>query len=180
MFRDILKYGLIGGLIVGGIDFAIFTFGAHDLENGMLIGYAVMLLALTSVFVGAKGHRDTELGGVIRFWPALGMGLAISCIAGVFYVAAWEASQAIVGGDFISTYSAYVLEQARKEGKSAADIAELAKQMAKLKVNYANPLWRVSMTFFAEFFPVGLLVSTVSALLLRNPRLLPARPLATA
>ena len=25
MFRDILKYGLIAGLVVGGIDFAMFT-----------------------------------------------------------------------------------------------------------------------------------------------------------
>jgi hypothetical protein len=48
--------------------------------------------------------------------------------------------------------------------------------MAKLdsmRVNYANPLFRIPMTFL-EIFPVGLLVSLVSALLLRNSKLLPA------
>src|SRR6478735_12534760 len=105
MFRDILKYGLSGGLIVGGIDFTMFTLAGHQphFEHGMLIGYTIMLVALTTVFLGIKRHRDVELGGVIRFWPAFGMGLAISCIAGACYVAAWEASQAIVGGDFIGT-----------------------------------------------------------------------------
>ncbi len=39
---------------------------------------------------------------------------------------------------------------------------------------YAKPWYRMPMTF-AEIFPVGILVSLVSAALLRNPRFLPAR-----
>jgi len=176
MFRDILKYGLIGGLVVGIIDFTMFTMAGDDphFENGMLIGYTVMLVALSSVFLGIKHHRDAGLGGVIRFWPAFGMGLAISGIAAVFYVVAWEASQAITHADFIGAYSSAVLAQAHADGKSAKEIAELTIELAKLKVNYANPLWRVAMTF-TEIFPVGVLVSLVSALLLRSPRFLPAR-----
>ncbi|MEI9926854.1 MAG: DUF4199 domain-containing protein [Sphingomonas sp.] len=37
-----------------------------------------MLVALTFIFVGVKRYRDVENGGVIRFLPALGMGLAIA------------------------------------------------------------------------------------------------------
>lgn len=57
-----------------------------------------------------------------------------------------------------------------------ASAAALTEEMAKLesmRVNYANPLFRIPMTFL-EIFPVGLLVSLVSALLLRNPKVLPA------
>ena len=39
---------------------------------------------------------------------------------------------------------------------------------------YANPIFRIPMTF-TEIFPVGVLVSLVSALLLRNSRVFPAR-----
>ncbi len=39
---------------------------------------------------------------------------------------------------------------------------------------YRNPLLRMPMTC-VEIFPVGVLVSLVSALVLRNPRALPAR-----
>jgi len=179
MFQNILKYGVIAGVVVGGINFCIFV-GLKDhppLDYGMLIGYTTMLVALSAVFVGIKRHRDQELGGVIRFWPALGMGVAISFIAGIFYVVAWEASQAVTGGDFATTYANLVLEQARASGESAAAIAQMSADMAQFKVNYANPLWRVSMTF-SEIFPVGVLVSLVSAALLRRPNFLPARRVA--
>ena len=176
MLRNILKYGVIAGLVVGGINFAIFTSlgdGPH-LEHGMLIGYATMLVALSAIFVGIKQQRDVELGGVIRFWPAFGMGLAISVLAGIFYVTAWEASQAITGGDFAAVWERTMLEQARARGDSAAAIAKITAEMAQFKVQYANPLFRLPMVF-AEIFPVGVLVSLVSAALLRNPRFLSAR-----
>ena len=176
MFRDILKYGVIGGLVVGLINFTLFTLAGDEphFEYGMYIGYSVMLVALSTVFLGIKRHRDVELGGVIRFWPAFGMGLAISFIAGVFYVAAWEASQAITQADFMAAYSTFMLEQARAEGKSAAEIAKLSAEMEQFKVIYANPLMRLPMVF-AEIFPVGVLVSLVSAALLRRPAFMPAR-----
>lgn len=181
MFRDILKYGLIGGLVIGGFNFALFTLAGDQphFEYGMYIGYTAMLVALSTVFLGIKRHRDVELGGVIRFWPAFGMGLAISFIAGVFYVAAWEASQAITHADFMTAYSNFVLEQARAEGKSAADIAAMTKELAEFKVIYANPMTRLPMVF-AEIFPVGVLVSLVSALLLRRHEFMAARGPATA
>ncbi|MFT3805646.1 DUF4199 domain-containing protein [Arenimonas sp.] len=176
MFRSILKYGLIAGLIVGIIDFTLFVSAGDEphFEYGMLIGYTIMLIALSTVFVGIKQYRDRDLGGVIRFWPAFGMGVAISFIAGLFYVAAWEASQAITGADFVTAYSNYVLEQARAEGQSAEAIAKMAAELAEFKVLYAKPLWRLLM-IFTEIFPVGVLVSLVSALLLRRPGFMPAR-----
>jgi hypothetical protein len=39
---------------------------------------------------------------------------------------------------------------------------------------YANPLVRVPITF-VEMFPIGLVISVISAALLRNSRFLPAR-----
>jgi hypothetical protein len=39
---------------------------------------------------------------------------------------------------------------------------------------YRNPLYRMPITFI-EMFPVGLLVSLISATILRNSRVLPAR-----
>jgi len=176
MFRNILKYGLIAGLIVGIIDFALFV-GAGDqphFENGMLIGYTIMLVALSTVFVGIKRYRDRDLGGVIRFWPAFGMGVAISFIAGIFYVAAWEASQAITGADFATAYSNYMIEQAQAKGESAAAIAKMTAELAEFKVMYADPIKRLPM-IFTEIFPVGVLVSLVSAVLLQRPSFMPAR-----
>jgi hypothetical protein len=46
--------------------------------------------------------------------------------------------------------------------------------MNEFRQQYANPLFRLPVTFI-EIFPVGLLVSLISAALLRNSRFLPAR-----
>lgn len=176
MFNTIVKYGVIAGLVVAAVMFATFL-GFGDMPPmpwGMVIGYAGMLVALSAVFVGIKRHRDVDRGGVIGFWPAFGMGLAISFIAGVFYVVAWEAVLAITDMDFIASYSNAMLEQARAEGATEAALAKLAADMEALKVQYADPMFRMPMTF-VEIFPVGVLVSLVSAALLRNPRFLPAR-----
>jgi hypothetical protein len=57
---------------------------------------------------------------------------------------------------------------------SAAKIAALAAEMLSFAAQYANTLCRLAMTF-TEILPVGVLVSLVSAALLRNDRLVPAR-----
>jgi hypothetical protein len=129
---------------------------------------------LSAVFVAIKRHRDADLGGVIKFWPALGLGLGISAVAGVFYVLAWEASQAFTHADFASSYARTLIEEQQAKGASAEALAKLTADMEIFKANYANPLFRLPM-IFVEIFPVGVLVSLVSAGLLRNSRFLPAR-----
>ena len=70
----------------------------------MLLTYLVMIVALTAVFLGVKAYRDKVLGGVIRFLPALGVGLGISAVACILYVIAWEISMAYSSFDFITFY----------------------------------------------------------------------------
>ena len=174
MGRGILKYGVIAGLVVAaGMWGTLLAFrgGMPHGMLGMVLGYLTMLVALSAVFVAIKRHRDVDRGGVIRFWPAFGMGLAISVIASVFYVLAWELALATLVPDFAGHYARSVIAGAKARGADAAALATLTAQMDAFKVQYADPLYRLPMTF-AEIFPVGVLVSLVSAALLRNPRVL--------
>lgn len=177
MGRNILKYGVIAGLVVAaGMWGTLLAFGGAMPHGwfGMALGYLSMLVAFSAVFVGIKHHRDVDRGGVIRFWPAFGLGLGISAVAAVFYVLAWELAQATVVHDFAGQYAASAIAQAKADGADAAELAKLGAQMESFKTLYADPLFRLPMTF-VEIFPVGVLVSLVSAAVLRNPRVLPAR-----
>lgn len=176
MLKSILTYGAIAGVIVGVPMFIgqVLVDGHPPIPISMAIGYATMLVALSMVFLGVKRQRDTAGGGVIKFWPALGMGLAISAIAGLFYVATWELTQALTGHQFVADYTNTLVAEKQAAGAGAAEIAKLRADMDRFAVDYANPLYRLPMTF-AEIFPVGLLVSIVSAALLRNSRFMPAR-----
>lgn len=176
MLRTILKYGVIAGVVVGGLEIITFTAfsGMPPLKYGMLIGYTTMLIALSAIFVGIKRHRDVDRGGVIGFWPAFGIGLGVSFIAGIFYVVAWELVQAMTHMDFATSYGQEIIASEKAKGANPEALAKLTAEMEAFKVQYANPLFRLPMTF-AEIFPVGVLVSLVSAGLLRNSRFLAAR-----
>ena len=176
MLRTLLVYGVVAGLIVG-VPLSVLTIAMNGhtmMSYGMFIGYTLMLIALSTVFVAIKRYRDEALGGVIRFWPAFGLGLGISFVAGIFYVAAWETAVAITHMDFAGTYANAIIEQQKAKGVTGEALANVVAGMERFKVQYANPLYRLPMTF-AEIFPVGVLVSLVSAGLLRNRRFLPAR-----
>lgn len=175
MQRTILSYGLIAGLIVGIPLFAMMVAldGAPPMPWGVVIGYLTMLVALSTVFMAIKRRRDVALGGVIGFWPALALGLGLSAVAGICYVLAWEAALAVTGMDFAGEYARLLIEQEKAKGVSGAALARFTADMARFQADYADPLKRLPMTF-TEIFPVGVLVSLVSAGLLRNRRFLPA------
>jgi hypothetical protein len=176
MLKTILTYGIIAGLIAGGSLTAVTLAmnGEEMMSWGMLVGYGLMLVAFTTIFVAIKQRRDGPCGGVIRFWPAFALGLGISFVASILYVLCWEIGQALNGGDFAGTYANAMIAQQRAAGASAEAIARTTAEMDKFRQDYANPLFRLPMTF-AEIFPVGLLVSLIAAALLRNPRFMPAR-----
>jgi hypothetical protein len=175
MSRIILIFGTVAGLVVA-VPMCLLVANADpgSAATSHFTGYLIMLLALSLVFVGVKRLRDRELGGVIRFVPALLAGLGISAVAGVIYVIGWEITLAVTDFAFVDSYSNAAIEAARARGASASEVAAVVAKMNEFRQQYANPLFRLPVTFI-EIFPVGLLVSLISAALLRNSRFLPAR-----
>ena len=171
--RYALVYGGIAGAIVIAILIAGLTFDLPSHFRTEWFGYTVMLAALSLIFVGIKRYRDVECGGVIRFAPALAVGLGIAAVAALIYILVWEIFLAASGWDFMTEYTAGIIADMRAEGASPAAIEAKSREMRELAAMYENPLFRCPITF-VEIFPVGLVVALVSAALLRNPRLLPA------
>lgn len=174
MQRIILVYGAIAGTIeLLLLALSMGVVGDHG-SMGMVLGYLSMLIALSLVFVGVKRFRDEQQGGVIRFWKALGVGLGIAGVSCLFYVLGWEIYMWATDNRFMAEYMASALAQKQAAGVSAAELAKFKAEMADLAVMYQNPAIRMLMTL-SEIAPVALLVSLISAVLLRNPRFMPAR-----
>ena len=170
MARIIIVYGVIGGIIVAiGMWVGMSAQPEGGSAWGMLVGYLTMLIALSTVFVAIKRYRDTACGGVIRFLPALGLGLAIALIVSAFYVVTWELWMFVTNYTFMDLYIAKSLEAMRAEGKPAAEIAAFAHDMAAMKVSYADPVYRMAITL-SEVAPIAVLVAIISAAVLRNRR----------
>jgi hypothetical protein len=177
--KYILTYGGISGAVVIATLMAGLLLGTDSVFSSVTFGYLVMLVAMTFIFVGVKRYRDLEQGGAIRFRQAFALGLGIAVMAGIVYVGAWEAYLASTNYAFIDQYIAQVMAGHEKAGMTAAALEEARREMDALRTQYAQPWFRLPMTFL-EIFPVGLLVALISAALLRNPNLLPARQPAAA
>lgn len=176
MKKIALIYGAIAGAIVIGVITLGLTLsdGETEFSNSQTFGYLIMLLGMSLVFFGIKRYRDRDLGGVIKFMPALLLGLAISAVAGIVYVTIWEAYLASSDYAFINDYTNGVIETKKAAGVAGAELEKLVADMDNLKAMYGNVFLRLPITFM-EIFPVGLIVSLISAALLRNPKILPAR-----
>ena len=82
------------------------------------------------------------------------------------YVIMWALLYNFYMPDFMDRYCAQMIENA-KATSSPAKIQELTEQMNTQKEMYKNPLFFVLFTYF-EILPVGLLVSLVTALILKR------------
>jgi len=156
MTKVIVRYGIIAGLIAGiPMVVNMWMLPADSPGPGamnMITTYVVMLVALSMVFVGVRHYRDKVLGGAIEFGTALLLGLGITLVASVLYTLAWELSMAVSAFDFAAWYARLF--------KDPAEAQEFLR-------TYSNPIYRMAYTFI-EIFPVGVLVSLVSAAILRK------------
>jgi len=138
-------------------------------DKGLIIGYTTMVLAFLMVFVGVKSYRDNVAGGRVSFGRAFMVGLMITAIASVCYVATWQVVYRTMAPDYLDKYAAHELDKARRSGATEAQIAEQTKQMADFKTMYANPLVNVALTLL-EPLPVGLVFTLVTAGVLSRKR----------
>lgn len=178
MFMTALKYGAVSGAVVVGVIVAGMLYaggvGGGHATSSLWFGYLIMILALSTIFLAIREYRNKTLGGVIKFLPAFGLGLLVAAIAGVVYVVAWETFLQTTRYPFMENYTAAMIEAKRAAGVTGAELDAFIAEMEKAKADYANPLYRLPMTF-VEIFPVGFLIALISAAILRNPKVLPAR-----
>jgi Protein of unknown function (DUF4199) len=173
MRRIILTHGILAGAVIIGSMILVLQADMGHGAGGAWLGYLIMLVALSLIFIGIKRYRDRELGGVIKFGTAALLGLGITLVASVIYVAVWETYESLTDYAFIEQYTQSVLAAKEAKGLSGSALEAEAAKLELLKTQYANPLFRLPMTFL-EIFPVGLLITLVAAALLRNSRFLPA------
>jgi len=170
MKRIVLTFGLISGAIMSVLMLSTVPF-MHKIgfNRGMVIGYTTMVLAFLLVFFGIRSYRENVGNGYISFGRALSVGLLIMLITCAFYVLTWEFVYFNFMPDFAEKYGAFMLENMRAAGASSQQIAAKAEEMKRFKVLYDNIFFNVAMTFL-EPLPVGLIMTFISALILRRKR----------
>lgn len=174
MQRIVLKYGLVAGAILSaGMLMTVPFMEVIGLDRLVVIGFSTMVFAFPAIYLGIRACRDKVEGGRIAFGRALLVGLLITGVASVCYVAAWQLVYHRLSPDFLDKYAAFAVDKERRAGASEERIAETRRDMQELTARYRKPLLAIGMTLL-EPLPVGLAFSLVSAGVLSRRR--PALP----
>lgn len=169
MKRVVLTFGLICGAIPSAMLAIAVPFADKiGFGKGMIIGLTTMVLAFLLVFFGIRSYRETVGAGQISFGRALSVGVLIMVIASVCYVISWEIIYHNFLPDFSEKYTARAIENARNSGKSPEQIEQQIQQTKQMMTLYNNNIFFSAAVTFLEPLPVGLVMTLISALILRR------------
>jgi hypothetical protein len=167
MKSTVLTWGLISGGIASVLMLLTVPFQDRiGFDNAETLGYALIIASLLPVYFGIRSYRE-QAGGSVTFGRAFTVGLLITLLSCVGYVMTWEIVYFKLAPGVTEKYAAYAIEKAKASGASQAQLDETARQMRQFKELYDKPLFNAAITFL-EPFPIGLVVTAVSAGILRR------------
>jgi hypothetical protein len=168
MKKNIWIFGTIAGLISTSWMLVVITTGAcHDMQYGEILGYSTMIIAFSMIFVGVKNYRDKQNNGVITFGKAFKMGLFMTLIAATMYVVVWAIDYNFFATDFMEKYLEAMITKLKAKGLAQAELDKQVADLKNMREMYRNPIFFTLITY-AEIVPTGLLLSLISALILKK------------
>ena len=168
MKKTVLTFGLISGAVAMLLGISTVAFADRiGFDKAVIVGYTGIVVSLLLVPFGIRSYRENVGGGHITFGRGFAVGILITVISGICYVIAWEIVYYNFLPDFVEKYGAYMVEKAKASGASQQTIEATVQEMKNMKTMLDNPLINAALTFI-EPFPVGLIITVVSAAILRK------------
>jgi glucan phosphoethanolaminetransferase (alkaline phosphatase superfamily) len=168
MKKTVLTYGLIAGVMISVLmDTSLLFADKIGSGHSMVLGYTMMVASFLLIYFGVRSYRDNVLAGQISFGRAFACGLLIALITTVCYVATWEVLYFKFIPHFMDSYFAAEIQKAQASGHDPATTAKQVAAIQRMAQSYQNPLVNMAYTFI-EPLPVGLLITLISAAVLRR------------
>lgn len=169
MKKLILTYGSIAGIIIIAMLFLTFSGWMPDFKYAELLGYTTMILAFSSIFIATNYYKKNINEDELTFKEALKIGLGITLVATILYIIAWMIMSNTIAKDFMADYFQSSVEQLQASELSQVEIDAKIAEMKDFQELYKNPLVKIGITFM-EIFPVGFIVSLISAFFLKTKK----------
>jgi hypothetical protein len=173
MKNTIIKYGLISGAIIAGLQLIMtlilksYGFDKVGFDNSAIFGYTIMILAMAVIFFAVRAYRDSVGNGKVTFGKGLMIGLGIAAISCVCYSLMWLVVYYNFIPNFMDEYAIHYIDKLKSDGATEAELLKGQTEVAKMKSIYSTPLGVFAMTLI-EPLPVAILISLVSAFILKK------------
>jgi len=175
MKKPVLTFGIIAGVIMSVLMCSSVLLASRigSGHSSLVLGYTILVASFLLVYFGIRSYRDNTLGGEISFGRAFACGILITLITSIIYVAVWEILYFNFMPHFMDSYFAAQIHKVQSSGLDPATTAARVAAIERSQLLYQNPLVNMAYTFM-EPLPVGLIMTLVSAAVLR--RKAPAKP----
>ncbi|HSZ60307.1 MAG TPA: DUF4199 domain-containing protein [Terriglobales bacterium] len=168
MKKTVLTFGLIAGAIISVLmDSSLLLANRIGSSHSMILGYTIMVASFLLIYFGIRSYRDNILAGQISFGRAFACGILIAFITTVCYVATWEVLYFNFMPHFMDPYFAAQIRHVQSSGLDPATTAARVAAIQHSQQLYQNPFVNMAYTFI-EPLPVGLIITLVSAAILRR------------
>ena len=169
MKRNVLIFGLILGIILAGhaVYMMSLVYRNPDFESNDIVGYAAMVVVFSLTFFGIRNYRNKQLNGVISFGEAFKTGALIALVGSTLYVVIGLSYYYLFVPDFLDKYTLHVINQATRNGATAAELVAKTQELAQFREMYKGPFFAILISY-AEVLPIGLVVAFVSSLFLKR------------
>lgn len=166
MKKSLLKYGLIASLIVVGIPLIsgmIMGFGPDSFALSEVIGYTSIIVAMATVYFAIRQYRDQQNEGRLHFGTGMKIGLLISTIGGIAFGIYNAIFVTYVMPDFNEQYFAY-------STNTEVGTPEFEKGFTEMMTEneFMFSVLGGSIVMFLTVFLIGLVLTTISALILKH------------
>ena len=169
MKKTAITYGLLAGIILVAMFYLTMPPGREiDFERGEIIGYTTMIIALSMIFWAIRSYRNRNLGGSITFGTGFRVGILVTLVASMLYVAGWLFYFNFVDDSFVEQYTEYYIEKLEQSDKSPQEIETQKTEFLKSMELYQDNIFIMILYTFIEIFPLGLIITIIAALILRR------------
>jgi hypothetical protein len=167
MKKTILTFGFIAGAVsVGILLLTTHSLDAMDFRTEDILGYTAIALSSLLVFFGIRSYRETA-GGRLTFGRGFGVGVAITLVSSLIYVVAFQIIYFKLMPGIGEKYVACMVQRAKVSGATGKELDQAVRTAQNFKQMFDRPAMNAALTF-AESFPVGFVISGISAAILRR------------
>ena len=167
MKKVVLTFGVISGIVSSVLMLTVMHFVDRiGFDRGPIVGYTAMVVSFLLVFFVIRAYRENN-GGRISFGRAFSVGILITMISCCFYVVTWELIYFVITPDFGQKMADYMVRQVQSSSESPQAIAQKIQELKHFNELYQNLFFNLAVTFI-EPLPIGLIITLISAAILRR------------
>ncbi|MBK8042499.1 MAG: DUF4199 domain-containing protein [Haliscomenobacter sp.] len=163
-----LRFGLIASMVLIALGLIGQVAGLSDPANqsgpgGIAMNILTYGIMIAAIVMAVKQHRDSDLGGLISFKRAFGLGMFVILIIGAITMVWTFIYMSYINPDLVDQIMEVTQEKQQAQGLSDEQIEAAAGMMGM----FMKP-WAMALFAFAGTLLIGLIISLIVAAIMKK------------